>query len=145
MYYDDLEGFGPNRHKTEQNAYPNSERAGAGRDDTGPPASETGQPHGKLHVTLPRVAKSPSCPFLSNLDRERDDEEKNRAGKNQEKKYHALFLRSPARFPARNSPPNLSICSAQSTNPWIDPRACPVCPGVPIWSSPRQGRSRRRR
>ena len=63
MYYDDLEGFGPNRHKTEQNAYPNSERAGAGRDDTGPPASETGQPHGKLHVTLPRVAKSSSVPL----------------------------------------------------------------------------------
>jgi len=105
MYYDDLEGFGPNRHKTEQNAYPNSERAGAGRDDTGPPASETGQPHGKLHVTLPRVAKSPSCPFPSNLDRERDDEEKNRGGKARGKKYHAPLPPFPCSIPREEFAP----------------------------------------
>ena len=78
----------------------NSEQAGAGRDDTGPPASEPGQPHGKLHVTLPRVAKSPSCPFLSNLDRERDDEEKNRGGKAREKK----ISRSSSSVPLLDSP-----------------------------------------
>jgi len=105
MYYDDLEGFGPNRHKTEQNAYPNSERAGAGRDDTGPPASETGQPHGKLHVTLPRVAKSPSCPFPSILDRERDDEEKNRGGKNQEKKISRSLPPFPCSIPREEFAP----------------------------------------
>lgn len=67
----------------------------------------------------PRVPKFPSCPFASNLDRERDDEEKTEEEKTKKKNITLLFLflRSPARFPARNSPPNLSICSAQSNDP----------------------------
>jgi hypothetical protein len=59
--------------------------------------------------------------------------------KNQHAPFHPFSLLG-------NSPPNISICSAYFIDPWIDPRAGPVCrTSSRSGSSPRQGRSRRTR